>query len=170
MLTITSRDVPSPYCRSKSHRLPSRPDSLRPAHRAQHASLSQLTPDQTAHGPFTVSHNASARHSKRAPTHPRVRVHYGSIPSRRGISGACHTPQATPSRRGTRPPSQVEESTPRVCISMSLSNPNHTTQVCLKNTPVFQTIKTRKLTTVITGSPKFIGRRPAYQSGRPGLY
>src|SRR4051812_45502009 len=33
------------------------------------------------------------------------------------------TPQATPSRRGTRPPSQVEESTSCVCISMSLSNP-----------------------------------------------
>src|SRR5436190_1675575 len=47
------------------------------------------------------------------------------------------TPQATPSRRGTRPPSQVEESSPCVCISMSLSNPNHTTQVCLKNKPVF---------------------------------
>src|SRR4051812_10916405 len=57
------------------------------------------------------------------------------------------TPQATPSRRGTRPPSQVKESTSCVCISMSLSNPNHTTQVCLKNTPVFQTIETRKLTT-----------------------
>src|SRR3954466_16074720 len=46
------------------------------------------------------------------------------------------TPQATLSRRGTRPPSQVEESTSCVCISMSLSNPNHTTQVCLKNTHV----------------------------------
>src|SRR3954463_14486655 len=44
------------------------------------------------------------------------------------------TPHATPSRRGTRPPSQVKESTPCVCISMSLNNPNHTTQVCLKNT------------------------------------
>src|SRR5436189_3115662 len=54
------------------------------------------------------------------------------------------TPQATPSRRGTRPPSQVEESTLHVCISMSLSNPNHTKQVCLKNTPVFQTIETLK--------------------------
>src|SRR5436190_16570922 len=48
------------------------------------------------------------------------------------------TPQATPSRRRTHPPSQVEESTLCVCISMSLSNPNHTTQVCLKNTHVFQ--------------------------------
>src|SRR3954464_15884477 len=161
MLTITSRDVPSPYCRSKSHRLPSRPDSLRPAHRAQHASLSQLTPDQTAHGPFTVSHNASARHSKRAPTHPRVRVHYGSVPSRRGTSGAGHTPQATPSRRGTRPPSQVEESTSCICISMSLSNPNHTTQVCLKNTHVFQTTETRTPTTITTGSSELIRRRPA---------
>src|SRR3954471_19548537 len=55
------------------------------------------------------------------------------------------TPQATPSCRGTRPPSQVEESTSCVCISMSLSNPNHTKQVCLKNTPVFQTIETLKL-------------------------
>src|SRR3954469_12834625 len=129
--------APSPYAhhhiegcsiprrRSKSYRLPSRPDSLRPAHRAQHASLSQLAPDQTTHGPLTVSHDASARHSKRVPTHPRVRVHYGSVPSRRGTSGAGHTPQGTPSRRGTRPPSQVEESTSRVCISMSLSNPNN---------------------------------------------
>src|SRR4051812_31149358 len=75
------------------------------------------------------------------------------------------TPQATPSRRGTGPPSQVQESTPCVCISMSLSNPNHTTQVCLRNTHVFQTTKTRKLATVITGSSELIGRRPAYQSG-----
>src|SRR3954471_4080331 len=116
-----------PRRRSKSHRLPSRPDSLRPAHSAQHASLSQHAPDHTAHGPLTVSHNASIRHSKRAPTHLRVRVHYGSVPSRRGTSGAGHTPQATPSRRGTRPTSQVEESTPCVCISMSLSNLIHTT-------------------------------------------
>src|SRR3954462_15915081 len=45
------------------------------------------------------------------------------------------TPQATPSRRGTRPPSQVKKSTSRVCISMSLSNPNHTKQVCLRTRP-----------------------------------
>src|SRR5436190_11627118 len=63
------------------------------------------------------------------------------------------TPQATPSCRGTRPPSQVEESTPCVCISMSLSNPNHTTQVCLKNMHVFQTTKTHKPTTVTLGRP-----------------
>src|SRR5436189_1102015 len=63
------------------------------------------------------------------------------------------TPQATPSRRGTRPPSQVEESTSRVYISMSLSNPNHTKQVCLKNTPVFQTMETLKLPTITTGCP-----------------
>src|SRR5436189_1527908 len=99
-----------------------------------------------------------------------LRVHYGSVPSRRGTSGAGHTPQATPSRRGTRPTSQVEESTSRICISMLLSNPNHTTQVCLKNTSVFQTIQTRKHTTVITGSSELIGRRPAFQSGRPDLY
>src|SRR5436190_7281711 len=79
------------------------------------------------------------------------------------------TPQATPSCRGTRPPSQVEESTSRVCISMSLSNPNHTKQVCLKNTAVFQTIETLKLTTITTGSSELNGRRAAYQSGRPGL-
>src|SRR3954465_106942 len=109
-----------------------------------------------------ASHNithASARHSKRAPTHPRVRMHYGSVPSRRGTSGAGHTPQATPSHQGTRPPLQVEESTSCVCISMSLSNPNHTTQVCLKNTHVFQTTKTRKLTIITTGSSELIGRR-----------
>src|SRR3954462_719918 len=99
-----------------------------------------------------------------------LRVHYGSVPSRQGTSGAGHTPQATPSRRGTRPPSQVEKSTPCVRISMSLSNPNHTTQVCLKNMHVFQTIKTRKLTTIITGLSELIGRRPAYKSGCPGLY
>src|SRR5436189_3188193 len=80
------------------------------------------------------------------------------------------TPQATPSRQGTRPPSQVEESTSCACISMSLSNPNHTTQVCLKNTSVFQTIQTCKHTTVITRSSELIGRRPAFQSGRPDLY
>src|SRR3954462_6828761 len=43
-------------------------------------------------------------------------------------------------------------------------------QVCLKNTHVFQTTKTRTLTTVTTGSFELIRRRPAYQSGRPGLY
>src|SRR4051812_41375722 len=48
---------------------------------------------------------------------------------------ALVTPQATPSRRETRPPSQVKESTSRVCISMSLSNPNHTKQVCLRTRP-----------------------------------
>src|SRR3954468_18593389 len=96
-----------------------------------------------------------------------LRVHYGSVPSRRGTSSAGHTPPATPSRRGTSPPSQVEESTPCVCISMSLSNPNHTTQVCLRNTPVFQTIQTRKHTTIKIGSSELIGRRPTYQSGRP---
>src|SRR3954462_3363976 len=53
-----------------------------------------------------------ARHSKWAPTHPRVAHALWSVPSRRGTSGAGHTPQATPSHRGTRPPSQVEESTP----------------------------------------------------------
>src|SRR3954463_4992319 len=42
------------------------------------AILSQPVPDQTVHGPLTVSHDASTRHSKRAPTHLRVRVHYGS--------------------------------------------------------------------------------------------
>src|SRR5436190_7705414 len=77
------------------------------------AILSQPAPEQTAHGPLTVSHDASACHSKRAPTHPRVRVHYGSVPSRRGTLGAGHTPQATPSRRGTRASLQVEESTVR---------------------------------------------------------
>src|SRR3954464_1360107 len=87
-----------------------------------------------------------------------LRVHYGSVLSRRGTSGAGHTPQATPSCRGTRPPSQVEESTLCVCISISLSNLNHTTQVCLKNTPVFQTIETRKLTTITIGSSELIGR------------
>src|SRR4051812_81702 len=102
----------------------------------------------------------------RGPPHTLVlRVHYGSVPSRRGTLGAGHTPQATPSHRGTHHPSQVEKSMPCVRISMSLSNPNHTMQVCLKNTHVFQTIKTRKLTTVITGSSELIGRRPAYQSG-----
>src|SRR5438045_6288145 len=108
--------------------------------------------------------------SKGRPYTLMSRVHYESVPSRRGTSGAGHTLQATPSSRGTRPPSQVEESTPCVCISMSLSSPNHTTQVCLKNMHVFQTTKTRKLTTITTGSSELIGRRPAYQFGPPGLY
>src|SRR3954463_2201290 len=43
-------------------------------------------------------------------------------------------------------------------------------QVYLKNTHVFQTTKTRTPTTVTTGSSELIGRRPAYYSGRPGLY
>src|SRR3954469_14575741 len=42
-------------------------------------------------------------------------------------------------------------------------------QVCLKNTHVFQTTKTRTPTTVTTGSSELIGRRPAYQSGHPGM-
>src|SRR5436190_3286410 len=36
------------------------------------AILSQPVPGQTAHGPLTVSHDASARHSKRDPTHSHV--------------------------------------------------------------------------------------------------
>src|SRR3954471_17337555 len=99
-----------------------------------------------------------------------LRVHYGSVPSHRGTSGAGHTPQSTPSRQGTHLRSQVEELTPCACISMSLSDTNHTTQVYLKNTHVFQTTKTRKLTTIITGSSELIGRRSAYQSSHPGLY
>src|SRR4051812_3055907 len=150
-----------PRRRSKSHRLPSRLDSTSSSLGYCSAMMSQSAPDQTVPRPLTVSHDASARHTKRAPTHPRVRVHYGSVPSRRGTSGAGHTPQATPSRRGTRPSSQVEESTPCVCISMSLSNPNHTTQVCLKNTHVFQTTNTRTPMTVTIGSSELIGRRPA---------
>src|SRR4051812_31956425 len=99
-----------------------------------------------------------------------LRVHYESVPSRRGTSGACHTPQATPSHRETHPPSQVEELTPSICIWMSLSNPNHTTQVCLMNTHMFQTTKTCKLTTITIGSSELIVRRPGHQLGRPGLY
>src|SRR4051812_13842156 len=159
-----------PRRKSKSHCLPSCPDSTCSPSGYCTAMMSQPAPDQTVPGPLTVSHDASARHSKRAPTHPQERVHYGSVPSRRGTLGTGHTPQATPSCRGTRPPSQVEESTPCVYISMSLSNPNHTTQVCLKNTHVFQTTKTRTPTTVTTGSSELIGRRPAYQSGCPDLY
>src|SRR3954471_20367066 len=99
-----------------------------------------------------------------------LRVHYGSVDQHaEAPSDASHSPSYTIMLRDSSP-SQVEESTSCVCISMSLSNPNHTTQVCLKNTPVFQTIQTRKHTTVITGSSELIGRRPAYQSGRLGLY
>src|SRR3954463_1223182 len=57
-----------------------------------------------------------------------------------------------------------------MCLYINVAYPNHTTQVCFKNTFVFQTIQTRKHTTVITGSSELIGRRPAYQSGRPSLY
>src|SRR3954468_887829 len=61
------------------------PRLVRPAHRAQHASLSQPAPDQIAHGPLTVSHDASARHSKRAPIHSHVaRALWECRPTRRG--------------------------------------------------------------------------------------
>src|SRR5437588_7676018 len=56
-------------------------------------------------------------------------------------------------------PRRRSKSRRRVCISMSLGNPNHTTQVCLKNTHVFQTTKIRTPTTVTTGSSELIGRR-----------
>src|SRR3954462_10425355 len=119
----------------------------------------------------------SQYHTTLAHVTPRGRPHPRGCACTMGVSTntprhplTLVTPQATPSRRGTRLPLQVEESTSCDCISMSLSNPNHTTQVCLKNTPVFQTIQTRKHTTVITGSSELIGRRSAYQSGRPGLY
>src|SRR3954470_5230323 len=79
-----------------------------PAHRAQYISLSQPAPDQTAHGPLTVSHDASARHSKKA------RALWKCRPTRREHPLTLVTPQAIPPHRGTRPPSQVKESTSRV--------------------------------------------------------
>src|SRR3954466_15821239 len=99
MLTITPREAyPSPQVKeSPSTVTPRLGKSLSTGHSS--TILSQPAPDQTAHGPLTVSHDASARRSKGAPTHPWVRVHYGSIPSRRGTLGAGDTPQATPSRR-----------------------------------------------------------------------
>src|SRR3954469_4947295 len=131
--------------------------------------MSCPAPDQTAQGPLTVSHDASTLQES-AHTPSCCACTMGVYPHAEAPQAQGILPQLTPSRRGTSPPSQVKESTPCVCISMSLSNPNHTIQVCLRNTPVFQTILTRNHTKVITGSSELIGRRPAYQSGRPGLY
>src|SRR5438270_638960 len=80
------------------------------------------------------------------------------------------TPQATPSRRGTRPSSQVEESTSYVCISKSLSNPSHTMKVCLNSTTIFQTIESLNFTSIITGSSDLHGCLLAYHSGFPCVY
>src|SRR3954467_11403673 len=92
----------------------------------------------------------SQYHTTLAHVTPRRRVHYGSVDQHAETpSDAGHSPSYTITSRDSSP-SQVEESTSCVCISMSLSNPNHTTQVCLENTPVFQTIETRKPTTIIT--------------------
>src|SRR5436190_18304883 len=49
----------------------------------------------------------------------------------------------------------------RVSVYQCRSVTPITTQVCLKNTHVLQTTKTRKLITIITGSSELIGRRPA---------
>src|SRR3954463_747482 len=67
MLTITSREDISLAVDQRVTVYRHAPTRRDHAHRAQHASLSQPAPDQTAHGPLTVSHDASARHSKRAP-------------------------------------------------------------------------------------------------------
>src|SRR3954467_15386617 len=75
-----------------------------------HTTLAHVTPRGRPH---TLGCACTMGASTNTPRHPLTLV----------------TPQATPSRRGTGPPSQVEESTPCVCISMSLSNSNHTTQV-----------------------------------------
>src|SRR3954466_7275748 len=61
-----------PHRRPKSHHLPSCPESTCSPLGYCTAMMSQPAPDQTVPGPLTVSHDASARHSKRAPTHPRV--------------------------------------------------------------------------------------------------
>src|SRR3954470_8436510 len=134
MLTITSRKALSlPHVEESPSTVTPRLDML--ALRILHCQ-----DESTGAGPslgLSQYHTMLAHVTRRERPHTlKLRVHYGSIPSRRGTSGAGHTPQATPSRRGTRPPSHVEESTSCVCISMSLSNPNHTTHVCLKNTPV----------------------------------
>src|SRR3954466_9201906 len=108
--------------------------------------MSQPVPNRTAPRSLTVSHNASAHHGKRGPYTLMLRVYYGSVDQHaEAPSDAGHSPSYTITPRDSSPIA-VEESTPCVCISMSLSNPNHTTQVCLRNTPVFQTIQTRKHT------------------------
>src|SRR3954467_15567273 len=67
-------------------------------------------------------------------------------------------------------PRRRSKSRRRVSVYRYRSVTSITKQVCLKNTHVFQTTKPRTPTTVTTGSSELIGRRPAYQSGRPGLY
>src|SRR5436190_15336787 len=111
----------------------------------------------------------SQYHTTLAHVTPRGRVHYGSVDQHAETSSdASHSPSYTITPRDSSPVTSRRVDV--MCLySISLSNPNHTTQVCLKNTPVFQTIETLKLTTITTGSSELNGRRPAYQSGRPGL-
>src|SRR3954463_16472237 len=62
---------PSPQVEESPSTVTPRSRQMPPA-RHNTALLSQSAPDQTAHGPLTVSHDASIRHSKRASIHPHV--------------------------------------------------------------------------------------------------
>src|SRR3954468_7940920 len=56
-------------------------------------------------------------------------------------------------------PRRRSKSRCRVSVYRCRSITPITTQVCLKNTHALQTTKTRKLTTIITGSSELIGRQ-----------
>src|SRR4051812_15630929 len=101
---------------------------------------------------------------------PRRRVRYGSVDQHAETpSDADHSPSYTITPRDSSPVAGRRVDVACLYIDVT-QNPNHTKQVCLKNTPVFQTIETLKLTTITTGSSELNGRRPAYQFGHPGLY
>src|SRR3954463_5669954 len=163
MLTITSREDISLAVDQRVTVYRHAPTRRDHAHRAQYVSLSQPSPDQTAHGPLTVSHDASAHHSKRA------RALWECRPTRRDILWRWSLPKLLHHAEGLVP-RRRSKSRRRVSVYRCRSVTPITTQVCLENTHVLQTIKTGKLTTIITRSFELIGRRPAYQSGRPGLY
>src|SRR5438270_6966539 len=87
----------------------------------------------------------SQYHTMLAHVTPRRRVRYESVDQHAETpSDAGHSPSYTITPRDSSPVAGRRVDV--TCLySMSLSNPNHTKQVCLKNTPVFQTIETLKL-------------------------
>src|SRR4051812_44888417 len=95
-----------PPSQSKSHRLPSRPDSIMLAHRTHHAILSQSGAGPTVPGPLQYHMTLAYHHDKKTPIHVLIaalttRAYYYA----RGTSDAgltLHHSTITP--RKSRPP------------------------------------------------------------------
>src|SRR5438270_17262 len=115
------RGKPIPHHRSKSHRLPSRPDSTCPPSGYCTAIMSQSAPDQTVPGPPQYHTTLAYHHDKKTPTHLLIaclttRAYHHA----RGTLGTQVLLSITlPSRPGEPVPDADHPSRRRViCISM----------------------------------------------------